>query len=54
MITMMGSFAEQPSFGFYIGSIQKSVADVLSNHAFGFRFDFHPISWQIAEQQAIG
>jgi hypothetical protein len=32
----------------------KSVVDVLSNHAVGFRFDFHPRSWQIAEQQAIG
>jgi hypothetical protein len=53
MITMMVSFAEQPSIRFYIGNISKSVVVVLSSHAFGFRFDFHPRSWQIAEQQAI-
>jgi hypothetical protein len=29
------------------------VIDALSSHAFGFRFDFHPTSWQIDEQQAI-
>jgi hypothetical protein len=50
---MIGSFAEQPRIRFYIESIPKSVVDVLSSHTFGFRFDFHPRSWQIAEQQAI-
>jgi len=54
MITMMGSFADQTSIRFYIGILSKSVIDALSSHVFGFIFDFHPKSWQFAEQQAIG
>jgi len=53
MNNMMGSFAEQPSIRFYIGSTPKRMIDV-SGHALGFRFDSHPRSWQIAAQQAIG
>jgi len=35
----MGSFAEQPSIRFYIGSIPKSVVDALSSRALGFALE---------------
>jgi len=49
----MGSFAEQPSIRFYIGSIPKSMVDSLSNHASGFTFDIPQERCWIAVQSRI-